>query len=195
MTLDAAGQAPPPAAPRPDLPAAPGAADVVDAADAFLATLTEEQRAIAQIGLKPELAVRWTNFPGDNQRNGIFFHQMKPEQAEAALKVARAALGEEGFARFQEVRASDDACQGARPGGRRPWRPGAGRRHVEQSDANKDGNEPTSARFLRDRFERSTRQGRSSPRRQPRGSAGCGAGGQKKGGAAVAGPRSGRGIT
>ena len=94
----------------PDLLASPSLADVVDAADAFLATLTEEQRAIAQIGLKPELAVRWTNFPGDNRRNGIFFHQMKPGQAEAALKVARAALGEEGFSRFQEVRASDDGA-------------------------------------------------------------------------------------
>jgi Protein of unknown function (DUF3500) len=112
-------------APRPDLPASPKVADVVDAAEAFLATLTEEQRAIAQIGLKRELAVRWTNFPGDNQRNGIFFHQMKPEQAEAALKVARAALGEDGFARFQEVRASDDEFAKGR-GGRGPGGPGGG---------------------------------------------------------------------
>lgn len=112
-------QAPPPA----DLPASPTSSEVVDAADAFLATLTEEQRAIAQIGLKPELVVRWTNFPGDNQRNGIFFHQMKPEQAEAALKIARVALGEEGFARFQEVRASDDQFARGR-GGRGPGGPG-----------------------------------------------------------------------
>ena len=46
---------------------------------------------------------------------------LKPEQVEAALKVARVALGEEGFARYQEVRAADDAfAKGA-------WRPRARR--------------------------------------------------------------------
>ena len=38
---------------RPGLLASPKAADVVDAADAFLATLSDKQRAIAQIELKP----------------------------------------------------------------------------------------------------------------------------------------------
>jgi hypothetical protein len=118
---EAAAQATPAQA-APDLLASPKSADVVDAADAFLATLSDEQRRVAQIELTPQLAVRWTNFPGDNQRNGIFFHQMKPEQAEAALKVARAALGEEGFARFQEVRAADDEFAKGR-GGRGPGGP------------------------------------------------------------------------
>ena len=92
----------------------------MDAADAFLATLSEEQRAIAQIELKPQLAVRWTNFPGgSNVRNGVFYRDLKPEQVEAALKVARVALGEEGFSRYQEVRAADDAFAKGR-GGRGP---------------------------------------------------------------------------
>src|SRR3954447_5128541 len=74
-TPEAVAQATPaPAAP--DLLASPKATDVVDAADAFLATLSDEHRAIAQIELKPELAARWTNFPGDDRRNGLFFHQM-----------------------------------------------------------------------------------------------------------------------
>jgi Protein of unknown function (DUF3500) len=104
-------------APRPDLPGSPKVADVVDAAEAFLATLSEEQRAIAQIELKPQLAVRWTNFPGgSNVRNGVFYRDLKPEQVEAALKVARVALGEEGFARYQEVRAADDAFAKGRGG-------------------------------------------------------------------------------
>jgi Protein of unknown function (DUF3500) len=82
----------------PALLASPRAADVVDAADAFLATLSEEQRAIAQLELKPELAIRWTNFPGGSDvRNGVFYRDLKPEQVEAALKVARVALGEEGL--------------------------------------------------------------------------------------------------
>ena len=119
----AAAQAAPAASPAPTLLASPKAADVVDAADAFLATLSEEQRAIAQIELTPQLAVRWTNFPGgSNVRNGVFFRDLKPEQVEAALKVARVALGEEGFSRYQEVRAADDAFAKGR-GGRGPGGP------------------------------------------------------------------------
>jgi Protein of unknown function (DUF3500) len=107
----------------PDLLASPKAADVVDAGEAFLATLSEEQRATAQIELTPQLAVRWTNFPGgSNVRNGVFFRDLKPEQVEAAIKVARIALGEEGFSRYQEVRAADDAFSKGR-GGRGPGGP------------------------------------------------------------------------
>ena len=96
----------------------------MDAAEAFLATLSEKQRATAQIELTPQLAVRWTNFPGgSNVRNGVFFRDLKPEQVEAALKVARIALGEEGFSRYQEVRAADDAFAKGR-GGRGPGGPG-----------------------------------------------------------------------
>ena len=95
----------------------------MDAGEAFLATLSEEQRATAQIELTPQLAVRWTNFPGgSNVRNGVFFRDLKPEQVEAALKVARVALGEEGFSRYQEVRAADDAFAKGR-GGRGPGGP------------------------------------------------------------------------
>ena len=120
----AAVQDAPAASPAPTLLASPKAAAVVDAADAFLATLSEEQRAIAQIELTPQLAVRWTNFPGgSNVRNGVFFRDLKPEQVEAALKVARIALGEEGFSRYQEVRAADDAFAKGR-GGRGPGGPG-----------------------------------------------------------------------
>jgi hypothetical protein len=111
------------AAEAPPLLASPKAADVVDAANAFLATLSDEQRAIAQIELKPSLAVRWTNFPGgSNVRNGVFYRDLKPEQVEAAMKVARIALGEEGFSRHQEVRAADDAF--AKGVGRGPGGPG-----------------------------------------------------------------------
>ncbi len=110
-------------APRPDLLASQKAANVVDAGEAFLATLSDEQRATAQIELTPRLAVRWTNFPGgSNVRNGVFFRDLKPEQVEAALKVARIALGEEGFSRYQEVRAADDAFAKGR-GGRGPGGP------------------------------------------------------------------------
>ena len=124
VTPDAAAHTTPAAAPAPDLLASPKAAEVVDAADAFLATLSDEQRATARIELKPSLAVRWTNFPGgSNVRNGVFYRDLKPAQVEAALKVARVALGDEGFARYQEVRAADDAFAKGR-GGRGPGGPG-----------------------------------------------------------------------
>ena len=138
--------------PRPpaDLLASPKESDVVDAGEAFLATLSPEQRAIAQIELTPRLAVRWTNFPGgSNVRNGVFYRDLKPNQVEAALKVARVALGAEGFARYQEVRAADDAFAKGR-GGRGPGGPGGGPGGpggpgggpgglFEEADANKDG--------------------------------------------------------
>lgn len=63
------------AAPR--LLASPNAEKVVDAANAFLATLTEKQRAVAQIELTHPLAARWSNLPGgSNLRNGVFFREL-----------------------------------------------------------------------------------------------------------------------
>jgi hypothetical protein len=134
----------------------------VDAADAFLATLTDKERAVAQVELTAQLAVRWTNFPGgSNVRNCVFYRELKPEQVAAALKVARTALGEEGFSRYQEVRAADDAFAKGR-GGRGPGGPGGpgggpggpGGGMFEQSDANKDGklSRDEAPGFLRDRF-------------------------------------------
>src|SRR4051794_18960898 len=120
----AAAQAAPATRQAQELLDSPKAAAVVDAAAAFLDTLSDPQRSIAQVGLTPQLAVRWTNFPGGSERrNGVFFRDLKPEQVEAALKVARIALGEEGFARYQEVRAADDVFAKGR-GGRGPGGPG-----------------------------------------------------------------------
>lgn len=120
------------ALPGPPLFPSAGAPAVVDAANAFLATLSPQQRKVAQIELTPQNAARWSNFPaGFVPRNGIYFRAMNPAQTAAALKVARLALSEEGFTRFQEVRAGDDAFAkldrgpgGRGPGGRRRGGPG-----------------------------------------------------------------------
>ena len=70
------------AAAAPDLLGSPKAAAVVDAAEAFLATLTAEQRGIAQIELTPRLAVRWTNFPGgSNVRSAASFRTSSPSRS------------------------------------------------------------------------------------------------------------------
>ena len=165
----AAVQAAPATSPAPTLLASPNAAAVADAAQAFLATLSEKQRAVAQIELTHRLAARWTNFPGgSNVRNGVFYRELNETQIAAAIKVARVALGEEGFNRYQEVRAADDAfAKGGRGGGGRgrgpggPGGPGAGPGGpppgggmFEQSDANKDGklSREEAPGFLRDRF-------------------------------------------
>ena len=72
-------QVAPTASPAPTLLASPNAAAVADASDAFLATLSEKQRAVAQIELTHRLAARWTNFPGgSNVRNGVFYRELKP---------------------------------------------------------------------------------------------------------------------
>ena len=140
---DAAGQSPPAVTATPDLLASPRVVDVVDAADAFLATLSEQERATAQVELKPSLAARWTNLPGgSNLRNGVFYRDLKPNQVEAAMKVARVALGEEGFARFQEVRAADDAFAQGHNGRGGPGGPGRPPQKKAGDPAQKKGGGP-----------------------------------------------------
>ena len=115
------------ASPTVPLPASVGEAAVTDAATAFLTTLSERQRTVAQIALTPQNAGRWSNFPAAVvPRNGIYFRDMNPAQTAAALKVARLALSPAGFTRFQEVRAGDDAFakMDEGPGGRGPGGPG-----------------------------------------------------------------------
>lgn len=117
----------------PALPSAANAPAVVDAANAFLATLSDQQRSVARIALTPGNAARWSNFPaGFAPRNGVYFRDLNADQTAAALKVARLALSPEGFARYQEIRATDDYFAkhdtgpggGRRPGGRGPGGPG-----------------------------------------------------------------------
>lgn len=117
------------ALPAPALPPSADAPAVVDAANAFLATLSDKQRTVAQIALTPQNAARWSNFPAAVvPRNGIYFRDMNPAQTAAALKIAHLALSPEGFTRFQEVRATDDAFAklDKGPGGRGPGGPGRG---------------------------------------------------------------------
>ena len=119
----------------PPLLEAPGTSAVVDAANAFLATLSDTQKATVEVGLTPQNAARWSNFPAAVvPRNGIYFRDLNATQTAAALKVARLALSPEGFERFQGVRAADDAFAkidtgpggpgGGGPGGRGRGGPG-----------------------------------------------------------------------
>ena len=111
------------------MPASASAAPVTDAANAFLATLTPTQQAAAQTKLTAQFAARWSNFPSAVvPRNGIYFRDLNAEQSAAALKVAKLALSADGFNRFMEVRAADDAYAklDRGPGGGRGGRGGRG---------------------------------------------------------------------
>ena len=117
----AAAQATLSGGPAPDLLASPKVADVVDAADAFLATPTDEQRATRPASNSVATPRRPLDelFPvGPHVCNGApSTVASKPgSRVEAALKVAQVALGEEGFSRYQEVRAADDAFAKGRGG-------------------------------------------------------------------------------
>jgi Protein of unknown function (DUF3500) len=86
------------------------AAAVVAAANAFAAMLTDAQRSTVQLELTHPLAAKWSNFPvAMAPRNGVFFKDLTEAQVAAALEVARLALSADGFARFAEIRAADDA--------------------------------------------------------------------------------------
>ena len=94
----------------PNLFVAENTGAVVDAANAFLATLSDAQRKTAIVEYTPQNAARWSNFPSAVvRRNGIFLRDMNEKQVAAALEVAKLALSDEGFQRFMAVRAADDA--------------------------------------------------------------------------------------
>ena len=90
-------------------------ARAVDAAQAFLATLDQGQRAKANIGLNDTTRVVWSNLPtgiamqvGAKERNGVKLGAMTPAQEKAALAVVAAVLSPDGF---QKVMAIVDADQ------------------------------------------------------------------------------------
>ena len=129
-TPHAAAQTPS-ASQAPPLLASPKEAEVVDAADAFLATLSDEQRAIAQIELKPSLAIRWSNLPGgsDPQRRLLSRSQARAGRGGPEGRPGGPRRG--GLLAIPGVRAADDAFAKGRggpgPGGRGSPGPEEGR--------------------------------------------------------------------
>ena len=101
---------------------------VVCAAEAFLATLSEEQQAEVLFDRTQENAVRWSNFPSPfGERNGIQLGTLDETQLAAALAVVKTALGtseDEGYDEAMQIRMADDvvalfdtATAGAAAGG------------------------------------------------------------------------------
>ncbi|HTB13075.1 MAG TPA: DUF3500 domain-containing protein [Bryobacteraceae bacterium] len=83
---------------------------VVNAADAFLASLDADQR---QHVLYPftdnEQRARWSNFPtGVVPRGGISFKQMSEPQRDAAMKLLAVVLSPMGLEKVNQIRQADD---------------------------------------------------------------------------------------
>ncbi len=73
-------------------------ARVVEAANAFLATLNATERTKCTFGFTSSQRTGWSNLPtGIFQRNGLRFGDMTPRQREAALRLVAAALSREGL--------------------------------------------------------------------------------------------------
>jgi len=92
-------------APRPD--ATPR---IVAAANAFLATLDQGQRARANIDLNEKTRTVWSNLPsgarlqvGATERNGVKFADLTPPQEKAALDLLAATLSRDGLQKAMDV--------------------------------------------------------------------------------------------
>ena len=90
---------------------------IVDAANAFLATLSDEQKAAVFFDFKDaEQRARWSNLPeGIFERTGVAWGGMDEAQRTALVDLLGAVLGPEGVENVQEQMAADDALTA--PGG------------------------------------------------------------------------------
>src|SRR6266705_1806084 len=111
-------------APKPAAFAAQGAvtARVVAAANAFLATLGDTERARCTFGFTSSQRTGWSNLPtGIFQRNGLRLGDMTSRQRDAALALVAAALSREGYKKVTDIMNGDEVLKksgGGRTGGR-----------------------------------------------------------------------------
>jgi hypothetical protein len=99
----------------------------VQAANAFLASLSVEQRQQVIVDFNAANAAQWSNLPcGLSCRTGLLLKSLTPTQQAAALAVVRTTTGtvaQDGFDEIQQLRAADDNLavvpggQGPPPGG------------------------------------------------------------------------------
>ena len=93
-----------------DPAAAVNTAAIVDAANAFLGALTDDQKATAQVARTLPNAIQWSNFPaGVVRRNGVRLGDLTTAAQQAALALVDAASSAQGATLLSEIRAADDA--------------------------------------------------------------------------------------
>ncbi|MGA7411789.1 MAG: DUF3500 domain-containing protein [Bryobacteraceae bacterium] len=109
-------------------------ARVVNAANAFLATLSAAERTKCTFGFTSSQRTGWSNLPtGIFQRNGLRFGDLTPLQRQAALALVAAALSRDGYQKVTDIMNGDEVLKnagggrtGGRPGGRGPGGAGGG---------------------------------------------------------------------
>jgi Protein of unknown function (DUF3500) len=86
-------------------------AQIVGAANAFLATLNEKQRSAVLYKFDDDRQrARWSNFPtGFVRRGGISLAEMSGAQRTAALALVASALSRKGYEKVQQIRDADEA--------------------------------------------------------------------------------------
>jgi len=105
-------------------PAAKGTvtAKVVDAANAFLATLSTAERTKCTFDFMSSQRTGWSNLPTPIvQRNGLRFGDITARQRGAALKLVAAALSAEGYKKVTDIMNGDEVLKnagGGQTGGR-----------------------------------------------------------------------------
>lgn len=108
-------------------------ARLVAAANAFLATLNEAERARGQfLAGDKEQSQRWSNFPtGIFSRTGWRIGDLTPAQRTAALSLLQVALSREGYRKVMDIVRGDEVLRasdtGGAPGGRGGRGPAGGR--------------------------------------------------------------------
>jgi Protein of unknown function (DUF3500) len=116
-------------------PAAPARASatgttvrIVAAANAFLATLTDDERKKVSFGFDSSQRTNWSNLPsGIFQRNGLRLGDLAAPKRQAALALVAAALSKDGYRKVTDIMNGDEVLKnagGGRTGGRQG---GAGR--------------------------------------------------------------------
>ena len=88
-------------------------AKIVTAANAFLGSLDDNQKALVQFKFEDEQQrARWSNFPtGIFKRAGLKFDAMTPAQHAAALNLLSAALSKRGYEKVQQIVDADEALK------------------------------------------------------------------------------------
>ena len=99
---------------------------VVAAANAFLATLSDADRAKATFDFNsPQKTTGWSNLPsGIFQRNGLRLADLTAQQRDAAMATVAAALSKSGYQKVLDIMNGDEVLKN-QGGGRTGGRPGA----------------------------------------------------------------------
>ena len=118
----AATTAAPPAATPAATEVVADAPDSVTAAQAFLGTLTAEQRPVALLALDDPARPNWSNLPaGALRRNGVRIGDLNDAQSEAMHQFLAAALSADGYATVVGIVGAEGALAQTPGAARRQW--------------------------------------------------------------------------